>query len=476
MATIIKRKKKYSVVYRYQNEKGEEKQKWETFGNHKEALKRKNEIEYELENNIFITPTKDAYTIRELFYDFVLLYGKNNWALSTYASNKALIDNYINPKIGDLLVKKITARTIEEYYTELKSTPAVVRNGHKKRGFVSANIIHEIHKILRCAFNQAVKWEMLKKNPVANATKPKVQYKKRAIWTLENIKRALENCDDIKLALALQLAFVCTMRIGEIVGLQWDSVDISEKAIENDAAYIYVHQELDRVSREAMEELDNKDIKFIFPALKPGSVSRLVLKTPKTESSVRKIYIPKTLAYILKSWKDEQAELKDFLQNDYMDYNLVVTLSNGRPVEHRLIDKAMRELAARENLPTVVFHSLRHSSTTYKLKLTNGAMKDLQHEGGWSTIDMITKVYAHSIEEDRKSIAQNFDEAFYGGIGFDNKKSRMNENVIPDNKTNFSDNFSSENPYTNLDINALVLLIQSNPQLAQALQSAVKSD
>ena len=103
-------------------------------------------------------------------------------------------------------------------------------------------------------------------------------------------------------------------------------------------------------------------------------------------------------------------------------------------------------------------------------------MKDLQHEGGWSTIDMITKVYAHSIEEDRKSIAQNFDEAFYGGIGFDNKKSRTNENVIPDNKTNFSDNFSSENPYTNLDINALVLLIQSNPQLAQALQSAVKSD
>jgi len=29
-------------------------------------------------------------------------------------------------------------------------------------------------------------------------------------------------------------------------------------------------------------------------------------------------------------------------------------------------------------------------------------------------MEMITKVYAQSIEKDRKSIAQGFDEAFYG--------------------------------------------------------------
>ncbi len=30
MATIIKRKKKYSVVYYYEDEKGEKRQKWQT--------------------------------------------------------------------------------------------------------------------------------------------------------------------------------------------------------------------------------------------------------------------------------------------------------------------------------------------------------------------------------------------------------------------------------------------------------------
>ena len=181
---------------------------------------------------------------------------------------------------------------------------------------------------------------------------------------------------------------------------------------------------------------------------------------------MRKIYIPRTLAYILRNWKAEQAELKDFLQGDYHDYNLVVTLSNGRPVEHRLIDKAFHELAERENLPVVVFHSLRHSSATYKLKLTNGAMKDLQHEGGWSTMEMISKIYAHSIEEDRKSIAQSFDEAFYGGSGFDGKKNKAAEKALSDEQSNSSDTPAA-------DVNMLVSLLQSNPQLAQALQLAM---
>ena len=46
MATIIKRGKKYSVVYNYVNDKGETKQKWESFESEKAAKKRKAEVEY----------------------------------------------------------------------------------------------------------------------------------------------------------------------------------------------------------------------------------------------------------------------------------------------------------------------------------------------------------------------------------------------------------------------------------------------
>ena len=43
MASIIKRKKNYSIVYTYVDENGETKQKWETRTSYQEALKRKAE-------------------------------------------------------------------------------------------------------------------------------------------------------------------------------------------------------------------------------------------------------------------------------------------------------------------------------------------------------------------------------------------------------------------------------------------------
>ena len=47
------------------------------------------------------------------------------------------------------------------------------------RSKISPSIIHDIHKVLRCAFNQAVKWEYIAKNPFLNATLPEHKEKKR---------------------------------------------------------------------------------------------------------------------------------------------------------------------------------------------------------------------------------------------------------------------------------------------------------
>ena len=50
MASIVKRKKKYSVVYTYTDENGNKRQKWETFETNAEAKKRKLQVEYEQES------------------------------------------------------------------------------------------------------------------------------------------------------------------------------------------------------------------------------------------------------------------------------------------------------------------------------------------------------------------------------------------------------------------------------------------
>ena len=103
MASITKRKSKYSVVYDYYDEEGVRHQKWETWGTYAEAKRRKAEIEHKQTNNTFVKPS--IKTVSELLYDFMNLYGVNAWALSTYDSKKGLIDNYINPIIGKAKIK-----------------------------------------------------------------------------------------------------------------------------------------------------------------------------------------------------------------------------------------------------------------------------------------------------------------------------------------------------------------------------------
>ena len=75
MASIIKRKKAYSVIYSYTDEGGETKQKWETCHTHKEALKRKAEIENQQFNGTFLPPNKQ--TVASFLEDFVRTYGVN---------------------------------------------------------------------------------------------------------------------------------------------------------------------------------------------------------------------------------------------------------------------------------------------------------------------------------------------------------------------------------------------------------------
>ena len=58
----------------------------------------------------------------------------------------------------------------------------------------------------------------------------------------------MDACTDNKLYLAMNLAFACSMRMGEILGLQWERVHIADEDIANDDAHIFVDRELARVN------------------------------------------------------------------------------------------------------------------------------------------------------------------------------------------------------------------------------------
>ena len=239
MASIIKRNNNFCVVYSYKDANGTPKQKWETFTDLSDAKNRKKEVEYKESVGTFVVP--QCKTLNDLLPEYVALYGKSKWALSTYQANTALIANYITPLIGSMKLQDITTRVIEGYYQRLlKYEAADPMCGKRKHQFVSPSTVRSVHKILRSAFEQAVKWELMEKNPCIYATLPKYTSKKRDIWTAETLFRALKVCDDPKLRLCINLSFSCSLRLGELLGLTWDCVDISPESIDAGRASIYM--------------------------------------------------------------------------------------------------------------------------------------------------------------------------------------------------------------------------------------------
>ncbi len=412
MASIVKRRKKFSVVYSYIDEHGNKRQKWETFDSNAEAKKRKAQIEFEQESGTFIVPT--AKTVADLLSEYMNVYGVNTWAISTYEGNRSLIDNYILPIIGDKKLDDLNPRVMDQYYRSLLSVKSVYRNNKKpSTEYLTAQTVRSIHKLLRNAFNQAVKWELMSRNPVDHATLPKVDPKPRDIWTADVLFKAIELCDDDILCLAMNLSFSCSLRMGEMLGLTWDCVDISEDSMSTKKTSVYVNKELQRCNRDVLEKLEEKDVLFKFPSAIASTHTRLVLKKPKTKTSVRRIYLPQTVAEMLIERKSCIDNMKELFGDEYTDYNLVFCSSNGRPIEGHTISKSFSKLIEENDLPKVVFHSLRHSSITYKLKLNGGDIKSVQGDSGHAQMKMVADVYSHIIDEDRVLNAQRFEDTFY---------------------------------------------------------------
>ena len=97
----------------------------------------------------------------------------------------------------------------------------------------------------------------------------------------------------------------------------------------------------------------------------------------------------------------------------YLDYNIVVAQDNGRPFEEHIIAQKLKSLITANHLKPVVFHSLRHSSTSLKLRISGGNIKAVQGDTGHAQANMVTDVYSHIMDHDRRSLARQVDADFF---------------------------------------------------------------
>jgi len=134
----------------------------------------------------------------------------------------------------------------------------------------------------------------------------------------------------------------------------------------------------------------------------------------------------------------------------------------GLPIGDIYLRTKMQEIIDALGLPDVVFHSLRHTSVTYKLKLSGGDIKAVQGDSGHAQADMVTEVYGHILDEDRRKNAELMENAFY------NK-----ENLNPQMKE--QDEGSSTIPVPDGVDAELLMKVLGNPEMAALLNSLAKT-
>ena len=390
MASIVQRNKSFSVVYTIYDE-DKKKQKWETYHSYEAAFRRKEQLDLIQQHETERAKYREG-SLAQFLQEYVKLYGRVHWACSTYTSNEGLIRNYIVPFMGSMRLSEFSPKVIAALYGKLQSDPKI-----------SPSVMINIHKLLHSAFEQAVLWEYVPRNPFQKANVPKAFPSEIPMLSVDEIKTLIQNCDNRMLSIAIHLAFAGSLRKGEILALTWDDVDFQKGTIS-------VRKTLKRVRRDAVDVLNGKEILHQFPAAFDEGQTVTVLKRPKTQSSIRTVYLPGYVRDVLRDWK---VTLKPVNRKQP---DLILRYSNGRPISEETLPRLLEKQLLQLGLPVVSFHSLRHSSISYKLVLTGGNIKAVQGDSGHAQAEMITERYGHITDSCRKQCAEDFEEEFYKGM------------------------------------------------------------
>ena len=145
-----------------------------------------------------------------------------------------------------------------------------------------------------------------------------------------------------------------------------------------------------------------------------SGTTSLILKSTKTASSCRTIFMTSALKEELKKWLNQLAadEMKDPAR--YHDSGMLFRLPNGLAVEPVLIRKKfLKWQDAHPEFPHIVFHGLRHSSATYQLIISGGDIKAVQGTTGHASADMLVNTYAHIQQSSRVELGKKFESGFY---------------------------------------------------------------
>ena len=230
----------------------------------------------------------------------------------------------------------------------------------------SPNYIHVVQGLLSLAFDRAIVLGIAKKNPSRMIGNIKSKKTKVDFWTLDEFQKVISllykgDYYEHYLFISFWVLFMTGMRIGEAAALLWSDIDFDTGLLSITKTMYY----------KSMDDF------------KPVE--------PKTQASVRTIYIDADTLKELREWQEVQ---KKVLKN--CDY---VLSYNGIPTSKHTLPRALEKLAGLAGVHRIKIHALRHSHASLLISMGENPLlikERLGHEKIQTTLGTYGHLYPNT--------------------------------------------------------------------------------
>jgi integrase len=296
--TVIKRGNGYSVVLDLgRGPDGKRIRKWHSgYRTRRLAERAQVALVAKLQDGEYVDPS--ALTLAGLFdqvFDGLESIGRD---ARTVERHRELARLHVVPYLGGIRLQQLAPVHLSELYARL------LREGRRdgRPGGLAPRTVGHVHRTVHRALRQAVRWQLLSRNPASDLELPTVPKSEMVTLTREQARALLDAAKARPLMYWLVLLGVATgARLGELLALRWADVDLDAGAV--------------RIgwSRRIVG-------------------GRMEVKPPKSEAGERTVALGPAAVVALKRLRVEQAGRRLVLGGDYdAGADLVICSRTGVP-------------------------------------------------------------------------------------------------------------------------------------------------
>ncbi|MFY9292611.1 MAG: tyrosine-type recombinase/integrase [Methylorubrum rhodinum] len=358
-------------------ETGKRKRKWHSFaGTKREAQKECARLITTIGGGDYVEPAKE--TVAQ-FLDRWLNHIRSQVSPRSHERYTEIASKNLVPLLGGVILTKLRPEQISAAYGK-----ALVSGRRDGTGGLAPRTVHHMHRILRQALGQAVKWRVLARNPADAVDPPKVERTKMRAYDAREMAMLLAHFRPTRMFIPVVLGTLCGLRRGEVTALRWRAVDFATGQLA-----IVESTEQTRSGTRSKETKSGRSRRVALPSL---AVEELRLHRLRQAEELLKLGIRLT------------------------DDHHVFAQADGQPVQpNSLTHEFVRILALSETLLRIRFHDLRHSHATQML--ANGIHPKIAQERlGHSSIAITLDLYSHVLPGMQEDAAAKVDAALRAAI------------------------------------------------------------